>query len=336
MLKKITLKKTVFFVLLGILCAVLIYRNYQYQRALAYDSLWFGLPLEETIEYGNNYAIAKRGTPPHTGELSMSGVMNPYEVGDYTVTYTLSAKDATFNSTVERSYTKVFHVVDTQPPLISLEKDKVIYYMGSEYDFTKKNIISVQDVVDGVLRDDQIQIVTEANLEEVGDYEVKVIATDDNGLTSEASYTLQVRRRPNVVTNANYSYIMDKLLNTYHYNLAATCAILANMKYECTFDPTCETPKYYGLIQWGGGRRENLYSYCAEHGLAYDSIDGQLEFMQHELTTSYRRVYNYLTSVENTAEGAFNASTYFCQKYEGAARVSGRADLASAYFNLNH
>lgn len=337
MLKNVTKKQILRTVFVTLICGVLIYANYQKERKTVYEKLYIQIDNpEETVEYGTNYALAKRLVPPHYGELTQSGVLNPYEVGDYEVTYTLTGKDATFGSTVERSFTKVFHVVDTQAPIIQLEAEKVIAYIGSEYDFKTKNIISVQDPVDGIIEDENIQIVTEANLEEVGDYEVKVVATDENGNSSEASYILQVRRRPNVVTNSNYYYILDKLKNTYGYNDAACAGILANMKYECTFDPTCETPKYYGLIQWGGGRRTNLYNYCAEHGLAYDSIDGQLAFMQHELTTSYRRVYNFLTSVENTAQGAYDAGAYFCNKYEGAARLSGRADLAIAYFNLNH
>ena len=98
------------------------------------------------------------------------------------------------------------------------------------------------------------------------------------------------------------------------------------------FNPTAGD-YYYGIIQWGGGRRDSLVSWCAANGYEYDTLDGQLAFMYHELTTGYTGVYDVLMNTPDTAQGAYDAAVCFCQHYEVAASTGNRPDVAVAYYN---
>ena len=71
-------------------------------------------------------------------------------------------------------------------------------------------------------------------------------------------------------------------------NTAVACGILANIERESTFNPTAQITDIngktsFGLVQWNGGRFENLKSFSAQHGLDYRTLHAQLRFMQHEL-----------------------------------------------------
>jgi Putative peptidoglycan-binding domain-containing protein len=111
-----------------------------------------------------------------------------------------------------------------------------------------------------------------------------------------------------------YNYLVDKMgLNT-----AAACGLLANAKEESNFNikETGDGNTSFGLFQWHNGRKANLKKYCAEKKLDYQSVEGQLSFLEYELKKSYKKIYNYLTSVENTAQGAYDAGYYWCYYYE--------------------
>jgi len=106
------------------------------------------------------------------------------------------------------------------------------------------------------------------------------------------------------------------------FNTAAACGILANIKRECDFDPTCGST-YYGLVQWNGTALSNMRKWCAEHGYASTGIQGQLGWLNVELQANYRKVYDYLMNVENSAQGAYDAAHYFCYWFEiPASRAS--------------
>lgn len=99
---------------------------------------------------------------------------------------------------------------------------------------------------------------------------------------------------------------------------AAACGILSNIRSESSFNPsdTNKSSGAYGICQWLGGRKTNLKNYCAEHGFASDSLQGQCQYLLYELKKSYTKVYNYITSVSNDAQGAYDAGYYWCYYYE--------------------
>ncbi len=120
-------------------------------------------------------------------------------------------------------------------------------------------------------------------------------------------------------------------------NPAAACGIMANIGAESGFIANINgLGGAYGFCQWGGPRITRLRSYCASHGLNSSTAAGQLRFIIYELQTYYPNVYNYLRSVPNTAQGAYNAGYYFCAYYEIPANrnVTGpyRGRLASGTY----
>lgn len=115
-----------------------------------------------------------------------------------------------------------------------------------------------------------------------------------------------------------YSYLTEKL----GFNSAAACGIMANIEHESNFNPRCVIIDCNGLpsgglCQWNGSRFRNLKNFCYQKGYNYLSTEGQLEYLKHELTKkTYKHIYNYLKSVPNSAQGAYNAAYYWCYYFE--------------------
>ena len=125
-----------------------------------------------------------------------------------------------------------------------------------------------------------------------------------------------------------YNYLVGKL----GFNTAATCGLMANIKHESGFNisGTGDGNTSYGLFQWHAGRKSRLISYCKEKKLNYKSVEGQLTYFNYELKKSYKKVYEYLKSVDNNASGAYKAGYYFCYRtrhiLENLQQVRRQAD----------
>ena len=297
------------------------------------DSLFLRLKNISQIEYGTEIDILKDIVVAYGGQLEIDGSIDGNTVGEYEVRYSVSEHENLYGFTALKEVLKTYAVVDTNPPVIELDKEEVTIYAGSAYDLESDNIVAVYDVVDGPFLKEDVSVEADGDITKRGSYTVTVQATDFNGLTSTESYTLTVKPVISAYTPANYYVIYDYLVDTLGFSKAAACGILGNIRAECSFNPQSEGTTFYGLCQWGYGRRENLYVFCNENGYAYDSIEGQLEYMYYELTSKYTKVLNYLNQVEDSAEGAYDAAVYFCQKYEGAAALGNRAEMAVAYYN---
>lgn len=114
-------------------------------------------------------------------------------------------------------------------------------------------------------------------------------------------------------------------------NTAAACGIMANIRKESNFIPTAGS-SYYGLVQWGGGRKTNLINYCSQNGYDYTTLEGQLNFLVYELEKGYSStVLKTLKTVPNTAEGAYEAAYEFCYKFE---RPANKASTSVSRGNL--
>lgn len=123
------------------------------------------------------------------------------------------------------------------------------------------------------------------------------------------------------------------------FNCAAACGILGNIYYESSFRTTALGDKgtSYGICQWHLGRYDNLKKYCAENSLDYTSLIGQLQYLNHELTNSYKSVYNDIKAVANTKDGAYNAASIWCKRFEIPANADNevktkRGPKAKTYF----
>lgn len=133
-----------------------------------------------------------------------------------------------------------------------------------------------------------------------------------------------------------------KMLREKGYSKAAICAIFANMEHESGFrkdalgDYINGQPTSYGLCQWHDSRWTDLKNYCKEHGYDESSLEGQVAFMDHELQTGYKDVYDKLMSVDDTIEGAKEASKYWTIYYEKPKykeqRAIERAESIGAYW----
>jgi len=123
-----------------------------------------------------------------------------------------------------------------------------------------------------------------------------------------------------------------QILREKGYSKAAICAILANMSQESGFrtDALGDNGTSYGLCQWHAGRWDRLNSYCNEHGYDPSSIEGQVAYMDYELQNNYPDVYEKLMSVDDTIEGAREASKYWTIHYEIPANKEQRASERAA------
>ena len=299
-------------------------------RSRRKDAIYEDLNIEfdlQDIEYGSDVK-AMDLVRCHNGTLEIVNDPDTLALGEQTLSYILSETEERYHQKVEKTFQIAISVSDSQGPIIETKKDSITLYTGSVYDL-KENILQVYDPVDGAIED--FEISSDAELSKPGTYKVQIRAKDRNGLSSETSYQLIVRNRP-LSANEAFDHIFNILTQNYGYNEAAACGILANIRFESNFEPDVGG-YYYGLCQWGGSRKEDLYSYCTENSLDASSLEGQLSFMEHELRNSYTGVRNYLLNVENSANGSWNAGDYFCRYYEGAASAEGRGDLAASYFN---
>lgn len=312
--------------LIAIVALTVLFDYYRLYRK-TYDELNVAFK-DQKIEYGSDISALDLIVGTY-GELTVDQDLDTFQVGEQELIVTAKAESPRYRQTVSRTCRKTYEITDTQAPVIEFKKDTVVKYVGTDYD-PKDNIERVYDVIDGDLEDYTVS--GDYDLQSTGIYTVTVSACDKNGVTGEASYSLVIKNKIIMNTNDAYQYIYDRLTGDYGFSRAAACGILANMSYESSFNPTAGD-YYYGLIQWGGGRRDSLVSWCNANGYEYDTIDGQLAFMYHELTGGYRATYDFLMSVPDTAQGAYDAGEYFCRYYEVAASVAARPDLAATYFN---
>ena len=138
----------------------------------------------------------------------------------------------------------------------------------------------------------------------------------------------------------NKMYIYEFLTAQMGLNSAAACGVLGNMRQECSFDPAAvsKTGSYHGLCQWGGARWTKLQQFCSKYGYSATSLDGQLFYLQWELTGKdpkgksvtyknntfsqasvkglYDACYQNLLKVTDSSDGSYEGSKIFCRDFE--------------------
>ena len=133
-------------------------------------------------------------------------------------------------------------------------------------------------------------------------------------------------------TYSNETQVFRYLTQKLGFNSAASCGIMANIEHESEFQPNLVIRDANGLpsgglCQWNGGRFTNLRNFCSNRGYDYLSIEGQLEYLKYELQKdSFKHIYDYLRSVPNNKEGAYNAAHYWCYYFEIPRNRARQAD----------
>lgn len=119
-------------------------------------------------------------------------------------------------------------------------------------------------------------------------------------------------------TGANETTIFNYLTGTMGLNKAAACGVLANIYAESAFNPaaTGDAGKSYGICQWYDARFAALKNYCSKNGYKYNTLTGQLNYLNYELNRSYSSTLSYLKGVSNDANGAYNAAYRWCYYFE--------------------
>ena len=123
--------------------------------------------------------------------------------------------------------------------------------------------------------------------------------------------------------------IYDFLVEEMGFNTAAACGILSNIYHESTFNPNAGRSSCYGICQWTGSRLSTMKSFCNKRGYSWKSLNGQLRYLEYELTSTSngKTVYKYMKNVPNTAEGAYKAGYYWCYNYERPSNKSAKSAM---------
>ena len=129
-----------------------------------------------------------------------------------------------------------------------------------------------------------------------------------------------------VTSSSNETKIYNFLINDLKCNFATALGILANIERESTFNPIAQYPAkgdplYYGICQWGSSRLNDLKKYCEERGFAYDSLEGQLNFLKHELYGTEKKAWSKMQGIEDTPDGAYLAGYNWARYFERCASV---------------
>lgn len=123
--------------------------------------------------------------------------------------------------------------------------------------------------------------------------------------------------------HSNETIVYNFLRNRMGLNIAEACGVLANIQSESSFNPNLsytEAGGYqsYGICQWNQGRLNSLKSFCANNGLDYKTLEGQLEYLQYEVTyNSYEHSqFNKTIGKNNDAEGAYRVGYDYAKNVE--------------------
>lgn len=122
--------------------------------------------------------------------------------------------------------------------------------------------------------------------------------------------------------SSNKDNVFYRLKNDLGISTAAACGIMANIERESEFNSKNVHIDSNGLLSgglcmWNGGRFKNLKSFCSNNGYDYLSIEGQIKYLKHELSSNYyKHIYNYLKNVSNNSDGAYDAAYYWCYYFE--------------------
>ena len=119
---------------------------------------------------------------------------------------------------------------------------------------------------------------------------------------------------------------------------AAAAGICANIEHESNFNPNAlgDSGTSYGICQWHNERWSRLRDFCDSEGYDWETMDGQLRYLEYELTYYYGDVYTLLQTVDDSESGAYTAGYRWCFDFERPADTATKSDirgeLAKSYY----
>ena len=121
-----------------------------------------------------------------------------------------------------------------------------------------------------------------------------------------------------ITNNDNETKIYDYLIHTMGFNTAAASGILANIYCESSFNPNVYSSdgSSYGICQWRDGSDVKRFTALKNYTKNWQTLEGQLAYLNYELTTDYPNLLSRLKSVNNNAEGAYQAAYDWCMNFE--------------------
>lgn len=136
-----------------------------------------------------------------------------------------------------------------------------------------------------------------------------------------------------------YTYLTQSM----GYNNAVACGILSNIECECNFRITLVESNGvgYGIIQWSGSRKTELKTWCSSHGYDYTTLNGQLEFMIHEINDKsyYKKTRDAISGAANTPQGADSVADAFCMNFEAPYyrnKEHGKYNASGSYISSGY
>lgn len=188
--------------------------------------------------------------------------------------------------------------------------------------------VPVNEIIEGFSRDGYDWMIF--GIDDLGSIQDgKIDLSNDIKISGTLDKTLSVN--PDVYRDVLYIYKYCTFV--FGYTHEGAMAVLNNIAAESQLRPVTNLDDTgptgsvaFGLCQWlntGGknNRRANLYDYCSNNNLDPESIDGQLEFMNHELKEKYNNKSNKQLNLYDQLTGksdynGFEISKNFTKVYE--------------------
>ena len=143
----------------------------------------------------------------------------------------------------------------------------------------------------------------------------------DSGETSSGSFS------PGVMTESQKEvcrYVYKFLTKDMTPKLTKEQAVgvLVNIMHESDFNYTAtehsDGSGGYGLVQWTGGRRTNLVTWCNNNGVKYNTMEGQCKFLEYEFSSSAVWTNSGVNGFLQCSS-AYDAGRYFLKYFERPA-----------------
>ena len=160
----------------------------------------------------------------------------------------------------------------------------------------------------------------------------------DSGETSSGSFS------PGVMTESQkevcrhvYKFLTKDM--TPKLTKEQAVGVLVNIMHESDFNHTAtehsDGSGGYGLVQWTGGRRTNLVTWCNNNGVKYNTLEGQCKFLEYEFSSSAVWTNSGVNGFLQCSS-AYDAGRYFLKyferpaaKYEAQREASLNQDIAT-------
>lgn len=123
-------------------------------------------------------------------------------------------------------------------------------------------------------------------------------------------------------TDASYT----KAVNNGSYRFSGSRADGKKTKCTNARDSFMNDHAGYGIVQWTWWtRKRDFYDYAkSKEVLDIGDLTTQLEFLKKEIETSYSSMLKTMKKLPNTAKGAYDAASLFCEKYERPSKLEER------------